>query len=544
MDGLTVLFTGVGRRVELVRAFREAAFRLGVPLRVLGADSSPTAPALAFCDGRVPTRGMREAGYAGSLLDACGAEGVDLVVPTIDTDLMALAEARPLFEARGTKVLVADPGKVALCRDKRLTGELFSEAGLDFPEAVDDWEGYAGPFPCFIKPLDGSSSVGAARASSREELSALAGGLPGGYVVQPFVDGDEYTVDVFCDYAGRLVSAVPRRRDRVRAGEVIKTTVDMDARIVAEATRLVGVFRPRGPMTAQLIRERASGRDVFIEVNPRFGGGSPLSMAAGADSAEACLRMLLGEDVAASAPPVADGASYSRFDWRVCTSHGEGLPLGGVVLDLDDTLFLEGDYVASGLRAAASLCPDPACALAAAEEALASGGRPVDAMAASAGGSPPRDELLRAYRYHSPELSLLPGAREALGALRAAGLRLGVVTDGRPEGQRAKIEALGLGPLVDDIVVTDELGGLQFRKPCDIAFRILQRRWGIPFGRMAYVGDNPAKDFRAPAELGMRSLRLRHPGGLHAGEPQAGVEEARDWVEASRVLLGWGAPRG
>lgn len=79
-------------------------------------------------------------------------------------------------------------------------------------------------------------------------------------------------------------------------------------------------------------------------------------------------------------------------------------------------------------------------------------------------------------------------------------------------GKLLDICALGLEELVDDIVITDELGGPQFRKPCDIAFRVMQRRWGVPFGRMAYVGDNPAKDFHAPRQLGMMSVWLRGDG--------------------------------
>ena len=70
--------------------------------------------------------------------------------------------------------------------------------------------------------------------------------------------------------------------------------------------------------------------------------------------------------------------------------------------------------------------------------------------------------------------------------------------------------SLGLDNIVDDIIITDALGGEQFRKPCDIAFRIMQRRWGIPFEQMMYVGDNLNKDFQAPKQLGMQWLSLIH----------------------------------
>ena len=69
--------------------------------------------------------------------------------------------------------------------------------------------------------------------------------------------------------------------------------------------------------------------------------------------------------------------------------------------------------------------------------------------------------------------------------------------------------------IVDDIIITDALGGEQFRKPCDIAFRIMQRRWGIPFEQMMYVGDNLNKDFQAPKQLGMQWLWVDNGQGLY-----------------------------
>lgn len=86
---------------------------------------------------------------------------------------------------------------------------------------------------------------------------------------------------------------------------------------------------------------------------------------------------------------------------------------------------------------------------------------------------------------------------------------------GEYRDRRKKIKALGLEKLVDDIIITDELGGVQFRKPCDIAFRIMQCRWGMPFEQIMYVGDNVTKDFKASKQLGMRSVWFQNKCGLH-----------------------------
>ena len=112
-------------------------------------------------------------------------------------------------------------------------------------------------------------------------------------------------------------------------------------------------------------------------------------------------------------------------------------------------------------------------------------------------------------------------------------------TDGRPDGQRNKIAALGLEALVDDILITDELGGIQFRKPNDIAFRILQTRWAIPCETILYVGDNPAKDFQAPRQLGMQSLFFRNSDGLysHSSEQNALCDSTADTVSQLQACL-------
>ncbi len=243
---------------------------------------------------------------------------------------------------------------IRICRDKNYTSEFFVSCGLRAPMPVNDWREYRGKFPCFIKPKDGSSSINAFRVENPEELAVYAAEI-GDYIVQPFVEGTEYTIDMFGDFDGNLISAVPRIRLAVRAGEVLKTKICLDPVILGEAERLAAAFRPVGPMTVQLIRDRATGEDYYIEINPRYGGGAPLSMKAGARSAEYILSLLMGEKPSCLAEDLADGAVYSRFDQSVCTDPGRTpQQVRGVIFDLDDTLYPERTYVRSGYRAVAA----------------------------------------------------------------------------------------------------------------------------------------------------------------------------------------------
>jgi carbamoyl-phosphate synthase large subunit len=317
---LRLLFTSVGRRVELIEAFRRAADTHGFALTIFGADVSTTAPALHFCERQLQTARIEDPDYIPQLLEICQNEEILGLIPTIDTDLLLLAEHKASFEVIGTKVFVSAPALIALCRDKRKTSEFFKQCGLKTPVTVDDIELYQGGFPAFVKPLDGSSSIDAYRVESPKELEFWCGHIEK-YIIQPFIKGREYTVDVFADYEGKPIYITPRERLAIRSGEVLKTRICQDERIINEVQALVGQFKPCGALAVQLIRDEG-GDDYFTEINPRFGGGAPLSMKAGADAALALLRILAGEELGFVPKAARDGAVYSRFDQSICVEAG------------------------------------------------------------------------------------------------------------------------------------------------------------------------------------------------------------------------------
>ena len=540
MREIRILFTGTGRRVELMQAFHNAAAALNKRVIIYGADMAATAPALAYCDHIRMVCGMKSEEYIPQLLDICKKDSIDLVIPTIDTDLQALADNKEQFEKLGTRVLISAPGMISICRDKNKTSQFFVDCGLKAPMPCNDYKKYSSGFPAFIKPKDGSSSVNAYKVEDAEKLAFYANMIDG-YIIQPFVTGKEYTVDIFCDFDGKPVSIVPRERVAVRSGEVLKTKICLDETIIEQAKAIVNRFRPCGPMTVQLIKDSRTGDNYYIEINPRYGGGSPLSMRAGARSAETVLKLLDGEKIEyLDMKSIADGALYSRFDQCVCTDYGStGEPVHGVVFDLDDTLYSEKNYIRSGFKAVAEYLGNREYAqmlwsfFEANEPAI-------DRLLEKIGQTDKKAECLNIYREHSPEIEPYPGVCELLSSLKGSGIKIGIITDGRSSGQRRKITALGLDGIADDIIITDELGGVQFRKPNDISFRIMQNRWCIPFENLIYVGDNPVKDFQAPRQLGMRTLFFNNADGLYsamAEEYEIFGDRAGNAEEIGRYLL-------
>ncbi len=311
---MIILFTSIGRRVELIQTYKAAAKKRGIDLTIVGGDVSATAPALQFCDDTVILPSIKEKGYIPFLIDYCEKKQIDALIPTIDTDLQLLADNREKFST--TRVVISDSKKVRLCRDKRLTSAYFMSVGLKSPTTVDSINQYVGGFPAFIKPKDGSSSVSAFKVRSIDELYAFSKIVPD-YIIQPYVSGTEYTVDIFCDFDGNPIFITPRVRLAVRSGEVLKTRIEQDEKIIQEMQLLIADFKPCGAITIQMIRDDITGEDFYLEINPRYGGGAPLSIKAGADSAEMMLRLMCGEMIAFQKDAAEDGAIYSRFDQSV-----------------------------------------------------------------------------------------------------------------------------------------------------------------------------------------------------------------------------------
>ncbi|WP_455436902.1 ATP-grasp domain-containing protein [Hungatella hathewayi] len=323
---MKILFTSVGRRVELVQAFRKAANELQIELTIIGTEIAEDAPALFFCDKTQIVCRITDSNYIPTLITICKREKIDCLIPTIDTDLLLLSENKCRFEQNGTKVLISQPEKIKICRDKNYTADYFISLGLKSPRPFNSVEKYENALksgkqalPAFIKPKDGSSSIDAYRVNNLDDLKLYAEKI-GDYIIQPFISGKEYTIDIFCDYDGNPVYITPRERIVVRAGEVLKTKIVQDDVIIAEMQILIADYKPCGQITVQLIQDEKTGDNYYIEINPRFGGGAPLSIKAGADSAEAVLKMLNGEKMDYRPKAARDGVIYCRFDQSVCVN--------------------------------------------------------------------------------------------------------------------------------------------------------------------------------------------------------------------------------
>lgn len=197
-----------------------------------------------------------------------------------------------------------------------------------------------------------------------------------------------------------------------------------------------------------------------------------------------------------------------------------------VVFDVDDTLYLERDYVKSGFAAVGAMLERDHRIRGFGDRAWARfvvGARRTifdDVLGELGRDDISISSLVDAYRRHAPTIELLPDARACLREL-CDKVELVAITDGPAESQRAKIRALGIEAWIPTCIVTAELGPDR-SKPHPESFALAETRSACVGSECVYVADNPHKDFVGPKSRGWTTWRVRRPGGLHVDVPDRG----------------------
>lgn len=293
-----ILITSAGKRVVLVQIFQRTLREMGLDGKVYTTDMRPEmAPAGIVSDGCVPVPRCTDDGYVDVLLSICADKNIGVIIPTIDTELLILCNNRQRFEEIGVSLSLSDRDFIETCRDKRLTASFFKDKDIDVPKPVDKQNPV---FPMFAKPYDGSLSNNIHVIRNAEDLTHEILGDPK-LLFMEYIDPKKYkefTVDMYYGLDGEVKGIVPRERIKIRAGE-INQGVTRKNWIVDFLRKRLGVLPGvHGCICIQLFCQD-SDRDVKgIEINPRFGGGFPLSYYAKANFAEYLIReYLLGEKV-------------------------------------------------------------------------------------------------------------------------------------------------------------------------------------------------------------------------------------------------------
>jgi carbamoyl-phosphate synthase large subunit len=299
-----VLFTCAGQRVDIMEAFRRAG------ATTIAADANRLAPAPYFADVFELVPRVDDPAYVPALRELVSRHDVKLIVPLTDLDQVTLARAR---DQLGALVLLPEVEVVERLGDKYLAHGLLEEHGLPSPptwlptEVPDELR-----FPVLVKARHGFGSRHIYRAENASELEFFLRYTTVESCVQQFCLGEEFSIDVFCDWDGRCLNAVPRTMIESKGGESIKGATIKDWPLIEFGRRVAETLGLVGPANVQCFRE-GDGMHYVTDINPRFGGGFPLPTAAGSRYPELALALARGERPEPRLGEFREGVVMTRF---------------------------------------------------------------------------------------------------------------------------------------------------------------------------------------------------------------------------------------
>lgn len=308
---MNVLFTCAGRRNYLLEYFKKA---MGDSGRVIAADMSPTAPAMALADVARVVSDVYAEGYVDQILQICQEEKVDLLISLNDLELPVLSPYRKRFEEAGIRLLISEQEVIDICFDKYRTVQFCEDLSLGTPrtylsldEARKALESGKISFPVVVKPRWGSASIGLEFPADLEELElayrlvtlrvsrsilseASKEDAERSVMIQELIDGTEYGLDILNDFSGKTVQVYVKEKLAMRAGETDKSVLRNKSELEELGYRVGNALGHIGNVDCDMFEK--DGKYYLLELNPRFGGGYPFSQMSGANYPAAILAWM------------------------------------------------------------------------------------------------------------------------------------------------------------------------------------------------------------------------------------------------------------
>jgi len=295
---MNVLITSVGIRGYLVRYFKDALKNKGT---VFATDCSIFAPALYDADDFFILPKVTDNNYINELMRICTEKNIEGIVSLNDIELPILVKNKEKFSKKNIHIVISDPEIIDICYDKYRTYNFLIKNDFSAPKTFISlkkafYEINKGTLklPVLIKPRYGSASKDISKVNTIAELENEFNKRKN-FIIQEFIDGEEYGVDVFNNADFEPVSVFAKKKIKMRAGETDKAISVNDEKImelVCALSRKLGFY---GPADIDIFK-RNDGY-LVMEINPRFGGGYPLSHALGAGFPEKIISLINKEKI-------------------------------------------------------------------------------------------------------------------------------------------------------------------------------------------------------------------------------------------------------
>lgn len=331
---MNIFFTCAGRRTYLLKYFKEQLANKGL---IIGGDMQLTAPALSVADVTVELPTVYAEDYVDILLGVCKQYNVRLLISLNDLELPILANQKHRFEEIGTIVVVSSPEVVEICFDKVKTAEFIEKLGLKAPktfvnldDAMESISRKELQFPLILKPRWGSGSIGIETVYDKDELqmvyklllhkvkkSILATASQGNeyIMIQQFIKGNEFGLDVMNDLNGYHVAVSVKQKLAMRAGETDKAITIDNPEIREIGAKIGKALKHIGNLDCDILEE--DGEYYVLELNPRFGGGFPFSYESGANFPAALIAWSEGHSFDKSLLIPRYNEIYAKCDYLV-----------------------------------------------------------------------------------------------------------------------------------------------------------------------------------------------------------------------------------
>lgn len=272
---------------------------------VICADANPLSVGIYYCErGYVIPRGS-DPKFIPTILDISKKEHVNAILSGPEEEIIPLSKHKEIFIEENVLPLVPDYDSTLICSDKFKTCDFLTKINVPTPktffavrrnnaklEKLDELN-----FPVILKPRFGRGSKGVYIAHDEQELKFYVSKVckNSDYLIQEFIQGIECTIDVFSDLNGKPLSIIPRKRLAVESGIAVKAQTFYDKTVIDYAHKIAKKLKLIGPSNIQCILDDKDNIPKFIEINPRFGGGSILSIKADPTIIENLIRIIKGE---------------------------------------------------------------------------------------------------------------------------------------------------------------------------------------------------------------------------------------------------------
>jgi len=291
---INILITGAGgaAAVSVYKALN------GASITCFMADIDPYASGLYLVPPErriLLPRGDHKA-FVPTLLHACQSNGIDVLIPTVEVEFLPISKYRNLFEFDGTQLMLAAQETLDACLDKWILLQT-AKTIVPTPETAlldQTFDASKWVLPVIAKPRKGSGSNGIYLIQTWQQLDTVP--KDGSYIVQAYLPGPEFSIDVFATAKGKVMAAVPRERLKVDSGIAVAARVRKDPILEKWAKKLAEHLKLNYCANIQFRLDEA-GTPKLLEMNARFPGTLPLTVAAGVNMPTLCLKSLYGETI-------------------------------------------------------------------------------------------------------------------------------------------------------------------------------------------------------------------------------------------------------